>query len=104
MKNLFAVVLRYIAPIERVDAYRPAHITFLEKYYQKGVFLVSGVQTPKTGGVILARGGSRSELQDILKEDPFFTEGLAEYQMFEFGPTRWSASFKKVLDEMEALG
>lgn len=97
--NLFVVILRYLVPIAVIDEAREAHLAFLDAYYAEGTFIVSGRQAPLAGGVIIARSKSRTSLEDLLKEDPFATKRLAEYQIYEFIPTRYSAEFKAVLDK-----
>jgi len=99
MKNIFVVILRYVAPLESIDQCRASHVEFLESYYAKGVFLISGRQAPVTGGVILARASSRQALWDILHQDPFYTEHLAEYQVFEFTPNRASPLLEALMEE-----
>lgn len=39
---MFVIYLHYMVPSSTVDAVRPAHIEFLEKFYQLKKILVSG--------------------------------------------------------------
>jgi uncharacterized protein YciI len=52
-----------------------------------GSFLASGRKVPRTGGVILARGASREEIETIINLDPFYRHHVAEYEIIEFSPT-----------------
>lgn len=61
-----------------------AHVAFLNKYYAAGNFLVSGRKIPRNGGIILAVGKTREEIQTIIQEDLFVREGLAEFRIVEF--------------------
>lgn len=88
--KFFVVILRYLVEPEKIDAARPAHLIFLDEYYQKGNFIASGKQNPKTGGVIIARATDREILENILKYDPFYIEKLAEYSIYEFHPNKAS--------------
>lgn len=81
---MFVIELIYKAPLEDVDAQMPAHVRFLKKYYASGHFLVSGRKIPRDGGIILAVGTSREEIEAIVEEDPFVTSGLAEHRIVEF--------------------
>jgi hypothetical protein len=38
--------------------------------------------------VILANVASREALDAVLEEDPFYREGVAQYQVIEFTPTK----------------
>jgi len=61
-----------------------AHVRFLKKYYALGNFLVSGRKIPREGGIIMAVGSSRQEIEAIIKEDPFYARGLADFRIIEF--------------------
>jgi uncharacterized protein YciI len=87
-KNLFVVILRYLVPLETIDTHRDEHIKFIESYYTKGIFVVSGRQVPRSGGVIIAKAESRLALEQILKEDPFTVHHLVEHQIYEFIPSQ----------------
>ncbi|WHI48574.1 YciI family protein [Microbulbifer sp. JMSA004] len=87
---MFIVSLTYIKPLEEVDKFISEHIEFLNKYYDLGYFQLSGRKEPRTGGVILVTIDSRSSLDQILKQDPFYREGLANYDMIQIIPTKSS--------------
>jgi uncharacterized protein YciI len=81
---MFIIELVYKADLARIDAHMAAHVRFLKKYYAAGNFLVSGRKVPRDGGIILAVGQSRQEIQAIVEEDPFHVEGLADFRIIEF--------------------
>lgn len=81
---MFVIELIYKADLAEIDAHMTAHVRFLKKYYAAGNFLVSGRKIPRDGGIILAVGKSRKELEAIVKEDPFHAHGLAEFRIIEF--------------------
>ncbi len=83
---MFVIILSYIKPIEVIDALRPAHLEFLDRYFAKNIFIASGRQTPLKGGVILATANSRSEIEQIITEDPFYIEKVATFEIIEFTP------------------
>lgn len=85
---MFIVVLTYQAPIEEVDAHLKAHIEFLDHYYEQGVFVASGRQVPRVGGVILAKAENPEALRAVVDADPFLTSGVATAEIIEFTPTR----------------
>ena len=59
-------------------------LAFLRKHYAAGTFLVSGRKIPRDGGIIIAAGKSRAEIEAVVKEDPFVKRGLAEFRIVEF--------------------
>jgi uncharacterized protein YciI len=84
MNTLFVVELNYQVPLARIDAAMSAHVRFLKKYYASGNFLVSGRKIPRDGGIILAVGESKGQIESIMQEDPFCAKHLAEYRIVEF--------------------
>jgi uncharacterized protein YciI len=81
---MFVIELTYKAPLAEIDAHMKAHVVFLKKYYAAGNFLVSGRQIPREGGIILALGESRQQIETIMNEDPFCQKGLADFRVIEF--------------------
>ena len=61
-----------------------AHVRYLKKYHANGTFVVSGRKIPRDGGVIMAAGDSREEIERIVGEDPFHSHGLADFRIIEF--------------------
>jgi uncharacterized protein YciI len=81
---MFVVELTYKVDLSRIDAHMAAHVRFLKKYYTAGNFLVSGRKIPRDGGIILAVGESREQIERIVQEDPFHRYGLADFRIIEF--------------------
>ncbi len=81
---MFVIELLYKAPLAEIDAAMAAHVAFLKKHYASGHFLVSGRKIPRDGGIIIAAGSSRVEIEAIVREDPFVARGLAEFRVIEF--------------------
>ncbi|NIA57001.1 YciI family protein [Massilia sp. TW-1] len=84
---MFIVTLTYTAPLERIDAYLPAHRAWLEEQYARGLMLMSGRKEPRDGGILIAHAANRAELDAALRDDPFAQAGLATYAVTEFVPT-----------------
>jgi uncharacterized protein YciI len=55
--------------------------------YEKKIFIASGRKIPRTGGVILAKAKNKEELNAIIEQDPFYRNGVAEYEVTEFIPS-----------------
>lgn len=81
---MFVIELSYTVPLATIDAHMAAHVKFLKKYYASGHFLVSGRKIPRDGGIIVAVGDSRQEIEEIVKQDPFFAHQLADFRVIEF--------------------
>ena len=81
---MFVIELIYKAELTAIDAQMRAHMAFLRKHYAAGTFVVSGRKIPRDGGIIIAAGKSRAEIEAVVKEDPFVKRGLAEFRIVEF--------------------
>jgi uncharacterized protein YciI len=95
---MFVIELSYKVDLGEIDKAMRAHVTFLNKHYAAGTFLVSGRKIPRDGGVILAVGSSREAIENIMREDPFCARGLAEFRVIEFRASQRSADLHKLLD------
>ena len=81
---MFVIELTYKGALADIDAHMAAHVVFLKKYYAAGNFLVSGRKIPRDGGIIVAVGKSRQQIEAIVEEDPFYQQGLADFRIIEF--------------------
>jgi uncharacterized protein YciI len=95
---MFVIELIYRADLAAIDARMRAHVAFLNKYYAAGNFLVSGRKIPRDGGIIIAVGGNRQDIDAIIQEDPFFTQGLADFRVIEFRASQRADDIQKRID------
>jgi uncharacterized protein YciI len=98
MVTLFVVELVYKAPLAAIDAAMPAHVRFLKKHYASGTFLVSGRKIPRDGGVILAVGDSREQIEAIMREDPFCSRGLADARIIQFRASQHAGDIQERIE------
>lgn len=96
---MFIVSLTYTAPMENVDKLIAAHNEFLNEQYSLGHFQLSGRKEPRTGGVILATVKERAELEQILAQDPFRREKLANYEVTEIVPSKSSRALAFLVEK-----
>ncbi|MFH8474056.1 YciI family protein [Streptomyces sp. NPDC018000] len=87
---MFVLELTYTAPVERIDATLQDHVAWLDTQYEAGVFIASGRKNPRDGGVILAVGDDRAQIEKITAEDPFVAQGVCAYRITEFIATKTS--------------
>lgn len=84
---MFIAILTYKKPLEEVDRFLQAHRDYLTEHYTAGDFITSGPQTPRVGGVIMMKAENRTAVDTIITQDPFYINGIADYQIVEFTPT-----------------
>lgn len=84
---MFIAILTYKKPLEEVDRFLQAHREYLAAHYAAGHFIASGPQTPRVGGVIMIKADERATVDSIIAQDPFYINGIADYQIVQFTPT-----------------
>jgi len=94
---MFIIELIYKADLAEIDASMRPHMAYLKKHYAAGTFLMSGRKVPREGGIILALGQSREQVEAIVKEDPFVARGLAEFRIIEFRVSQRAESIDALL-------
>lgn len=96
--TMFVIELIYKVGLTTIDAHMTAHVKFLKKYYASGHFVVSGRKIPRDGGIILAVGGSRADVERIMGEDPFVARQLADVRIIEFRASQKADDIQKRID------
>lgn len=81
---MFVIELIYKADLSEIDGAMRSHMAYLKQHYAAGRFLASGRKVPREGGIILALGDSREQVEAVVKQDPFVARGLADYRIVEF--------------------
>ena len=81
---MFVIELVYKVDLAQIDAAMKQHVAWLDRHYAAGTFLVSGRKIPRDGGIIIATGRSRDEIETIVRDDPFVAGALAEVRIIEF--------------------
>jgi uncharacterized protein YciI len=94
---MFVLLLTYIKPLAEVDALMRRHMAWLDAQYDAGRFVVSGRQIPRSGGVILARGDDREEIEALAASDPFVSGGVATCEIIQFRASQTADAFKALL-------
>jgi uncharacterized protein YciI len=94
---MFIIDLKYIVPLEQLDAHMTDHVKFLRKYYKKNIFVASGRKVPRTGGIILSLTKSKEEVEQIIAEDPFYIHKLAEFTITEFLTSQYHPDLKNLI-------
>lgn len=90
---MFIISLTYKKDISEIERLLPEHVLFLEKNYKANRFICTGRKNPRVGGIILATNSTLQKMEDIIKEDPFYINDVADYQITEFTPTKYDERF-----------
>ena len=95
---MFIISITYKVDLSLVEQHLEAHRTYLDKYYSNGIFVISGATKPRTGGIIIARASRRVIVEAIVKEDPFYKAGIADYSIVEFVPSKARVGLEALLE------
>ncbi|AKQ44505.1 GTP cyclohydrolase [Rufibacter radiotolerans] len=95
---MFLIELTYKGPFEEVAPFLAEHLAFVEKGYASGHFLASGRKEPRTGGLIFCQAASKAEVEELMQEDPFVYQDLADLRIIEFVASRAEAGLEAFLE------
>ncbi|WP_298391752.1 YciI family protein [Hydrotalea sp.] len=95
---MYIIDIIYKVPTTLIDQHMEAHIAFLEKHYHSGNFIASGKKEPRTGGIILAIAENKKIIEQIMAQDPFYINQLADWNIIEFKPTKSIKAFTALLE------
>lgn len=90
---MFLVITTYKKSVDEIEKFLPAHSAFLDKYYESKKVIFSGRRNPRIGGMILFNVEKQNDVLSIIEKDPFKQNGIAEYELFEFIPTKYDEKF-----------
>lgn len=94
---MYVVSLSYRVPQDIVDFHNDAHIAWLQQAFDDGVFIAAGRKIPRTGGLLLSQE-DRAVLDAALARDPFYVNGVADFEVMEFHAGRVAPGFENLLD------
>jgi uncharacterized protein YciI len=84
------VIVRYRQPVEEVVKMQEPHRAYLRQLKADGVLIAAGPQDPRFGGMFLVRvpdDNPRAALDTIRDQDPYYTSGLAQYELIPWNVT-----------------
>jgi uncharacterized protein YciI len=95
---MFVIELLYRADLQQIDAHMSRHMAYLRTHYDAGTFVASGRKVPRDGGIILAVGTDRDRIEQIVREDPFVSQGLADYRIIQFRASQLAPDLPKRIE------
>lgn len=73
----YTVDTRYAEDRDALQAARPAHREYLQGLVEKGKVLLAGPWADDLGGFVIYEAAGPEELDKLLADDPYTTEGVA---------------------------
>lgn len=84
---MFVITLRF-ADKSRAPSFMDGHNVWIGQGFDDGVFVLVGSLRSGAGGMIIAQGGDRAELEKRVQDDPFVREGVVTAEIEEVAPGR----------------
>lgn len=88
---MFLILLSYTKPLDEVDRWLDDHKAWVKQGFDDGVFILAGGQLPRVGGVVVAIGETREQIEGRAAQDPFVRHGVAAAQVIEVRPSTLDA-------------
>jgi uncharacterized protein YciI len=83
---VYLMISKYLVPLDEVDRARADHLAFLDGLTARGLLVTAGRQDPPAGGVVLLNVDDEAEARELMKDDPYEANGLAEYTAVGWRP------------------
>lgn len=89
--------LKYLN-MEEIDRRLEEHRAFLRKHFEAGSLLCSGGKVPRDGGIVITHKLNRQEFEALLRQDPFYVNKVADFEVIEFNPVLCTDKFKAAIE------
>ncbi len=86
--SVFMITLRFSKRKKDAALHMEAHREWIQRGFEKGIFLIVGSLADGGGGCVLAHNTTRAKLQRFLKDDPFVAEDVVTAEVIAFEPAR----------------
>jgi len=81
---MFLLLGRYLKPVDEVEVHLDAHRAWVREHAEAGRVIAAGREMPLQGGLLVAVGVTRAEVDAMTAADPYVTAGVAEYDVREY--------------------
>lgn len=91
----YAVFIDYGPDVSKIEEHRPAHREYLRSLIDAKKLVICGPITDNTGGLIVYNVDDESEVEGIIKADPFYKVGV--FQTWKIRPWRIVMANKELM-------
>ncbi len=81
---MFLLLGRYLKPVDEIEVHLEGHRAWVRTHAEAGHVIAAGREVPLRGGLLIAVGVTRDEVDRMIAADPYITEGVAEYDVREY--------------------
>lgn len=69
---------------EKSKTFRSEHLEFLSRNRKEKKIIINGRFADGTGGLVIFKGKSLEEIEEIVKQDPYIRSGARDYEIHEW--------------------
>ena len=84
---MYLMISKYLVPLEEIDKVRADHLAFLEGLFERRTLVAAGRQDPPVGGMVLLDVSDEAAAHEVMAQDPYVLQGVAEYAAHGWRPT-----------------
>lgn len=95
---MYVLVVNIIADQETVEIHAERHRNWVKQCLQQGLFIAAGARTDQRGGVILAKARNTESLKQLINEDIYVQENIAEYKIITIDCKFTAPGYENLLD------
>lgn len=88
---MFIVLLKFSENKGQASQFMEAHVEWIKRGFDDGVFILAGSLQPKLGGSIMAHNATLDELQRRVSLDPFVAQKIVSAEILEITPSKADA-------------
>lgn len=98
---MYIIHLKHTASHEELDAHQAEHVAYIKEAAAKGHVVAAGRCIPRVGGVIMVNYETEEEVHAFEREEPYYKNGLADYEVIAFIPRVHQPGFEAYMSEAD---
>jgi len=84
---MFVIFLKFSEHKAKAKDFMAEHNAWIKQGIEDGVFILAGSLQPKAGGCIIAHNIDRTDLEQLIAQDPFVQQQVVYADIFEVNPS-----------------
>jgi len=84
---MFVIFLKFSDNKAKAKDFMAEHNAWIKQGIEDGVFILAGSLQPKAGGCIIAHNIDRTDLEQLIAQDPFVQQQVVYADIFEVNPS-----------------
>ncbi len=94
---MFVILLKFSEHKHRAKDFMAEHNAWIKQGIENDVFILAGSLQPQAGGCIIAHNIDRTDLEQLIAQDPFVKQKVVFADIFEVNPSIANEKFSDFL-------